>query len=71
LGAYDSETLSAAGLPLAAPYQSEKRLELESLVDSSIQDVFAAQVTSLNKSSQEIPCPIATKDQYASRRPAQ
>lgn len=51
LGAYDSETLAASGLPLVAPYRLEKRMELETLVDSSIQEVFAAQVTNLNKST--------------------
>lgn len=51
LGAYDSETLAATGMPLVATYRLEKRMELESMVDSSIQEVFAAQVTNLNKST--------------------
>jgi hypothetical protein len=51
LGACDSETLAAAGLPLVAPCRLEKRMELESLVDSSIQEVFAVQMTNLNKSA--------------------
>ncbi len=51
LGSFDSETLAAAGLPLVAPYRLEMRSQLSNLVDSSIRDVFGAQVTNLEKST--------------------
>lgn len=51
LGSFDSETLAAAGLPLVAPYRLEMRSQLSSLVDSSIREVFASQVTNLEKST--------------------
>jgi hypothetical protein len=50
MGSFDSETLAAAGLPGVAPYRSEMRNQLESLVDSSIRELFAAQVGNLEKS---------------------
>jgi len=51
LGSFDSETLAAAGLPLVAPYRLEMRSQLASLLDSSIREVFASQVTNLEKST--------------------
>lgn len=47
LSSFDSETLLAAGLPLVAPYRLEMRNQLAALVDSSIGDLFAAQVQNL------------------------
>ncbi|KAG7373222.1 hypothetical protein IV203_033946 [Nitzschia inconspicua] len=47
LSSFDSETLSAAGLPLVAPYRLEKRNQLAALVDSSIADLFSTQVKNL------------------------
>jgi hypothetical protein len=51
LGSFDSETLAAAGLPLVAPYRLEMRTQLATLVDSSIRELFAAQVGNLEKST--------------------
>lgn len=51
LGSFDSETLAAAGLPLVATYRLEMRSQLSDLVDSSISEVFASQVTNLEKST--------------------
>jgi len=49
LSSFDSETLVAAGLPLVASYRLEMRNQLASLVDSSIRELFAAQVVNLEK----------------------
>jgi hypothetical protein len=49
LSSFDSETLVAAGLPLVASYRLEMRTQLASLVDSSIVELFAAQVANLEK----------------------
>jgi hypothetical protein len=49
LSSFDSETLVAAGLPLVAPYRLEMRNQLASLVDSSITELFAVQVSNLQK----------------------
>eukprot|EP00532_Pseudo-nitzschia_australis_P012442 CAMPEP_0168220074 /NCGR_PEP_ID=MMETSP0140_2-20121125/8990_1 /TAXON_ID=44445 /ORGANISM="Pseudo-nitzschia australis, Strain 10249 10 AB" /LENGTH=536 /DNA_ID=CAMNT_0008148679 /DNA_START=242 /DNA_END=1852 /DNA_ORIENTATION=- len=49
LSSFDSETLVAAGLPLVASYRLEMRNQLASLVDSSIVELFGAQVTNLEK----------------------
>ena len=49
LSSFDSETLVAAGLPLVASYRLEMRNQLTSLVDSSIVELFGAQVTNLEK----------------------
>jgi hypothetical protein len=49
LSSFDSETLVAAGLPLVASYRLEMRTQLASLVDSSILELFAAQVANLEK----------------------
>mmetsp|Transcript_10441 Transcript_10441/g.21987 ORF Transcript_10441/g.21987 Transcript_10441/m.21987 type:complete len:541 (-) Transcript_10441:1612-3234(-) len=49
LSSFDSETLVAAGLPLVASYRLEMRTQLASLVDSSIVELFEAQVTNLEK----------------------
>ncbi|KAL3942492.1 MAG: hypothetical protein SGARI_000248 [Bacillariaceae sp.] len=47
LSSFDSETLLAAGLPLVASYRLEMRNQLAALVDSSIADLFDAQVVNL------------------------
>jgi hypothetical protein len=47
LSSFDSETLLAAGLPLVAPYRLEMRNQLAGLVDSSIAELFVAQVQNL------------------------
>lgn len=49
LSSFDSETLVAAGLPLVASYRLEMRNQLASLVDSSIVELFGAQVANLEK----------------------
>ena len=49
LSSFDSETLVAAGLPLVASYRLEMRTQLASLVDSSIVDLFGAQVANVEK----------------------
>jgi len=49
LSSFDSETLVAAGLPLVASYRLEMRTQLASLVDSSIVDIFEAQVVNVEK----------------------
>jgi hypothetical protein len=51
LGSFDSETLAAAGLPLVATYRLEMRTQLATLVESSIRELFASQVTNLEKST--------------------
>ena len=51
LGSFDSETLSAAGLPGVASYRLEMRQELATLVNSNIEELFAQQVTNLEKST--------------------
>lgn len=49
LGTFDGETLSAAGLPLVAQYRLEMRSKLQSMVDTAIEELFAAQVSNLEK----------------------
>jgi hypothetical protein len=49
LSSFDLETLVAAGLPLVASYRLEMRTQLASLVDSSITELFAAQVANVEK----------------------
>ncbi len=49
LSSFDSETLVAAGLPLVASYRLEMRTQLASLVDSSIVELFEAQVANVQK----------------------
>lgn len=51
LGTFDAETLSAAGLPMVATYRLAMRSQLQQLVDTAIQQVFAGQVTNLEKST--------------------
>lgn len=51
LGSFDSETLAAAGLPTVAPYRLEMRAQLVSVVDSSIRELFADQLSNLEKST--------------------
>eukprot|EP00980_Cylindrotheca_fusiformis_P027862 scaffold22560_cov135-Cylindrotheca_fusiformis.AAC.73 len=47
---FDSETLAAAGLPLVSSYRMEMRSQLTSFVDSSIRELFIAQVANVEKS---------------------
>jgi hypothetical protein len=47
LGGYDSETLATAGLPIVAARRLEMRTQLEALVDSSIRELFKAQLKNL------------------------
>lgn len=49
LGTFDGETLPAAGLPLVAAYRLEMRSQLQSLVDSAIEDLYSAQIVNLEK----------------------
>jgi len=49
LSSFDSETLVAAGLPLVASYRLEMRTQLASLVDTSIVELFEAQVINIEK----------------------
>lgn len=51
LGSFDSETLAAAGLPTVASYRLEMRAQLASVVDSSISELFADQVSNVEKST--------------------
>jgi hypothetical protein len=51
LGTFDTETLSASGLLLVASYRLEKRKQLQSLVDSALEELFGAQVANLEKST--------------------
>lgn len=51
ISAFDSETLSAAGLPLVAPYRHELRGQLKSYVDSAITELFERQMENLRKST--------------------
>jgi hypothetical protein len=51
LGSFDSETLAAAGLPLVASYRLEMRAQLVSLVDTSIRELFEAQVINVEKNT--------------------
>jgi hypothetical protein len=51
LGTFDSETLTAAGLPMVASYRLEMRSQLQQLVETAIQQVFAGQVANLEKST--------------------
>ena len=51
LGSFDSETLAAAGLPLVAPYRLEMRNQLAELVDSSIRELFGAQLANLESNT--------------------
>lgn len=51
LSTFDAETLSAAGLPSAAAYRSEMRKQLQSLVDSAINDIYNEQVLNLEKTT--------------------
>jgi hypothetical protein len=51
LGGFDTETLSASGLLLVASYRLEKRKQLQSLVDSALEELFETQVVNLEKST--------------------
>jgi hypothetical protein len=47
LATFDGETLFSAGLPSVAAYRLEMRAQLQSLVDSAIQDLFVSQIANL------------------------
>jgi hypothetical protein len=51
IAAFDSETLSAAGLPLVAPYRHELRRQLKTFVDTAITELFEKQIENLSKSA--------------------
>lgn len=51
LGTFDGETLSAAGLPLVAPYRLEMRSQLQSLLDVALQEIFAEQIANLERAT--------------------
>jgi hypothetical protein len=51
LGTFDTETLSSSGLLSVASYRLEKRKQLQSLVDSALEELFGAQVANLEKST--------------------
>jgi hypothetical protein len=51
LGTFEKETLSAAGLPLVANYRLEQRTRLKALLDTAVEEVFAAQVHNLEQST--------------------
>mmetsp|Transcript_14261 Transcript_14261/g.39615 ORF Transcript_14261/g.39615 Transcript_14261/m.39615 type:complete len:509 (-) Transcript_14261:78-1604(-) len=51
LKTYDTETVAAAGIALAAAYRREMRLKLQALVETGIQEAFDAQIENLEKSS--------------------
>jgi hypothetical protein len=51
LGTFDTETLSASGLLSVASYRLEMRKQLQSLVDSALEELFEAQVANLEKST--------------------
>jgi len=51
LGTFDGETLSVAGLPLVAPYRLEIRSQLQSMVDSALEELFTSQISNLEKST--------------------
>lgn len=51
LGTFDAETLSATGLPLVAPYRLELRSQLQTLVDTALEELFTTQVANLERST--------------------
>lgn len=51
LGAFDTETLSASGLLVVASYRLELRKQLQSLIDSALEELFETQVVNLEKST--------------------
>jgi hypothetical protein len=53
LTTFDTKTRSVAGLPTVAAYRQDMRAKLVSLLDTGIQDVFAAQVENLLTSSRK------------------
>ena len=46
---YDTETLNGAGVAAAASYRFEMRQQLQTFIDTSIQQAFTAQVSNLEK----------------------
>lgn len=51
LAAFDSETLSASGLPLVAPYRRELRQQLKTYLEGAITNLFNQQVQNLQQAS--------------------
>jgi hypothetical protein len=51
LGSFDGETLPAAGLPLVAGYRLEMRSQLQSLLDSAVEELYAFQIVNLEKAT--------------------
>lgn len=51
LGAFDAETLEAAGLPAVARYRFETRVQLQQLVDRGIEQVWEGLVANLEQST--------------------
>ena len=49
LTAYDTDTRLGAGLAMVAPYRYEMRQQLQTFMDSSIQQAFTGQVSNLEK----------------------
>jgi hypothetical protein len=51
LGGFDSETLASAGLPLVSNYRLQMRIQLQALVETSLEELFEAQIANLEKST--------------------
>lgn len=51
LNTFDSETLTAAGLPMVASYRLEMRSKLQETIDTAIQQVFDGQVANLERTT--------------------
>lgn len=51
LTGFDSDTMTSSGFPLVAPYRLERRAQLQSLVDTAIEQAFAEQISNLEKST--------------------
>jgi hypothetical protein len=51
LYAYDQRTMASTGLAMVTPYRYEMRLQLQKLIDTSIQQSFLGQVTNLEKAT--------------------
>ncbi|GKY97066.1 hypothetical protein MPSEU_000665100 [Mayamaea pseudoterrestris] len=51
LGSFDAETLPAAGLPLVSAYRLEMRSQLQSLLDSAVEELYGSQISNLEKAT--------------------
>lgn len=51
LQTYDETTLWAAGLPIVANYRYELRAQLQTLLDTAVEELYRAQVSNLEKST--------------------